>query len=153
MPKRYARTNATPPELVADYLDQRDEDVMQALAAAGAFVALADGRVRAVERDALVEFLDGQRVVPEMSRAEIVDAFDHRVRQFEGGDNIGAVVEALRPLAGLSLSSVVIRTAERVAAADRHVHPNESRAIRLIRQIMASLPTTKLPVARESAGE
>jgi tellurite resistance protein len=148
MAKRYARSNADTPELVADYLDQRDEDVLQALAAAGAFVALADGQVKSIERDALVNFLDGQRLVPDMSRREIGEAFDHRVRQFGGGDSIRGVVEALRPLAGLSLSSVVVRTAERVAAADRHVHPDESHAIRLIRQIMTNLPTSKLPASR-----
>jgi hypothetical protein len=39
------------------------------------------------------------------------------------------VIEALRPLAGLSLTSVVVRTAERVAAADRKIHPSEDKAI------------------------
>jgi len=153
MPKRYARANATPPDLVADYLDQRDEDVMQALAAAGAFVALADGQVKSVERAALVNFLDGQRVVPDMSRDEIGEAFDHRVRQFASGDSIRAVVDALRPLAGLSLSSVVVRTAEQVAAADRHVHPNELHALGLIRRIMTNLPARRLSVTRNSVGE
>jgi hypothetical protein len=50
------------------------------------------------------------------------------------------IVEKLRPLAGLSLASVVIRTAERVAAADRQIHRNELQAIKLIRLFMASLP-------------
>jgi hypothetical protein len=33
-----------------EYLKQREDDVMQALVTAGAFVALADGRVKRVER-------------------------------------------------------------------------------------------------------
>lgn len=150
MAKRYTRSNTTAAEMVADYLDQRDEEVMQALVAAGAFVALADGRVKAVERDELVNFLAGQWVAPETSRHDIGQVFDHRVRQFGGGDNLKIMVEALRPLAGLSLSSLVVRTAERVAAADRHVHPDELQAIRLIRLIMTNLPTKKLPVSRGS---
>jgi hypothetical protein len=51
---------------------------------------------------------------------------------------------------GLSLSSVVVSTAEQVAAADRHMHPNELQAIKLIRLIMTNLPTKKLPVSRGS---
>jgi tellurite resistance protein len=35
----------TTADLVADYLEHRDEEVMQALVAAGALVALADGQL------------------------------------------------------------------------------------------------------------
>jgi hypothetical protein len=41
------------------------------------------------------------------------------------------------------VTSVVIRTAERVAAADRKIHPSEEKAISLIRLIMMSLPANK----------
>jgi tellurite resistance protein len=83
MAKRYTRSNTTTAELVVDYLDQRDEEVMQGLVTAGAFVALADGRVQAIERDELVKFLDGQRVVPAMSKCDIGEVFDCRaVRQW-----------------------------------------------------------------------
>jgi hypothetical protein len=54
-------------------------------------------------------------------------------------------MEALRPLAGLSLASVVVRTAERVAAADRKIHPGELRALKLIRLIMMTLPVERGP--------
>jgi tellurite resistance protein len=64
MTKRYTRSNTTTAELVADYLDQRDEEVMQALVTAGAFVAFADGRVEAIERDELVNYIHRQRLVP-----------------------------------------------------------------------------------------
>ena len=56
-------------------------------------------------------------------------------------------MEALRPLAGLSLASVVVRTAERVAAADRKIHPGELRALKLIRLIMMTLPVERRPIA------
>jgi hypothetical protein len=72
------------------------------------------------------------------------------VRQLEDRDSASVIVETFRPLAGLSLSSVVVSTAERVAAADRHMHPNELQAIKLIRLIMTNLPTKKLPVSRGS---
>jgi tellurite resistance protein len=133
--------------LVADHLDQRDDEVMGALITTGAFVSLADGQVETSERDELVNFLDGRQVVPGMSKREIGEEFDRRVRHLRSGDKIAMVVEALRPLAGLSLSSVVVRIAELVAAADGHIHPNELMAIKLIRLVMITLPTRKLPVS------
>lgn len=72
------------------------------------------------------------------------------MRQLEDRDRASVIVETFRPLAGLSLSSVVVSTAEQVAAADRHMHPNELQAIKLIRLIMTNLPTKKLPVSRGS---
>jgi hypothetical protein len=58
----------------------------------------------------------------------------------EDHDAVTVITERLRPLAGLSLASVVVRTAERIAAADRQIHHNELQAIKLIRLFMASLP-------------
>jgi len=146
----YTGSNTTIAELVADYLDQRDDEVMQALVTAGALVAMADGQVQTIERDELINYVDRQGFVPTVSRQDIAEAFDNRVRQLEERDSTSVIVEAFRPLAGLSLSSVVIRAAERVAAVDRYLHPNELRTIKLIRLIMSTLPTKRLPVSRAS---
>jgi tellurite resistance protein len=137
-------------ELNPDYLDHSDEEVMQALVTAGALVALADGRVEAVERDELLSFIDRQRLVPAISQRGIAEAFDRRVRQLEDRDSADVIVEAFRPLAGLSLASVVVRTAERVAAADRQIHPSELQALKLIRLLLMSLPA-KTPTAASRA--
>ena len=51
MANRYTRSS------IAGDLDHRDEEVMQALVTAGALVALSDGRLEAVERDELVNFI------------------------------------------------------------------------------------------------
>jgi len=56
---------------------------------------------------------------------------------------VNDVVETFRPLAGRSLASVVIRTAERVAAADRNFHAGELRALKLIRLVLMTLPTRR----------
>src|SRR5262249_2742017 len=53
MTNQYTRSSATTAEHMADRLDNRDEDVMEGLVTAGAFVALADGRIEKVERDEL----------------------------------------------------------------------------------------------------
>jgi tellurite resistance protein len=136
MTRRYSRSRARIVEPLAAGLDHGDKEVMQALATAGALVARADGRIDAVERDELVNFVDRQRLVPTISAHDIATAFDSSVRRLEAGDGAHVVAEALRPLAGLSLASVVVRTAERVAAADLQIHSGELEALRLIRRIM-----------------
>jgi tellurite resistance protein TerB len=135
MAKRYTRSTITT-EPVPDGLNHGDEEVMQALVVAGALVALADGRVDTVERDELVKYIDRQRLVPTISQNAIAEAFDSRVQQLEERYNVRAIAEALRPLAGVSWASVVVRTAERVAAADLQIHPRELQALKLIRLMM-----------------
>ena len=141
MANRYPRSS------IADDLDHRDEQVMQALVTAGALVALSDGRLEAVERDELVNFIDERGFVPTISRREIIEAFDNRVRQLEDRDSANTIVETLGRLAGLSLASIVVRTAERVAAADRKIHPGELRTLKLIRLVMMTLPASMPAVA------
>ena len=143
MANRYIRSTTTTAELTADYHDHRDEEVMHALVSAGALVALSDGQLKAVERDELVNFIDQQEFVSTISRYEIAEVFDKRVRQLKDRHSANVIVETLRPLAGLSLASVVLRTAERVAAADRKIHPGELRALKLIRLIMMTLPAKR----------
>src|SRR3982074_566063 len=102
MVDRYTRPSTATAEPAAGHLGHRDDEVMQALVTAGAFVALADGRVEAVERDEFVNFIDRQGFVPSISRHEIARAFDNRVRQLEDRDGADAIAETLRPLAGSS---------------------------------------------------
>jgi tellurite resistance protein len=138
MSQRCDRPSATNSERDSDHRHNRDDTVLHALVTAGAFVALADGRVEAVEREELVNFIERQRFVPSISRQGIRAAFDNRVRQLEDRDSAEVIAEALRPLAGLSLASAVICTATQVAAADRHIHPAEVRALKLIRLVLAA---------------
>jgi tellurite resistance protein len=68
MAKKHKRPSITTVDLVAEYFDQRDERVMQALATTGAFVALADGRVKDIERDELLSYVDAQGLVPTIAQ-------------------------------------------------------------------------------------
>jgi tellurite resistance protein TerB len=147
MAERYIHSSTATAELSTGCLDNRDNEVMRALVTAGALVALADGRVEAVERDELVNYIDRQEFVPTISQHDIAEAFDNRVRQLEDRDTANVIMESFQPLAGLSLASVVVRTAERVAAADRQIHPGELRALKLIRLIMITLPARRPPAA------
>jgi tellurite resistance protein len=119
---------------------------MQGLVTAGALVALPDGEVKTVERAELVNFVDRQGFVPTISQAGIAEAVDNRLRELESRYCTNIIVETLRPLGGLSLASIVIRTAERVAAADRTIHPGELRSLKLIRRVLMILPA-KRPIS------
>jgi tellurite resistance protein len=123
-------------QLVADYLEQRDEQVMQALAAAGAFIALADGRLQDVERQ---ELIDSIRRLGLASTREAAQAFESRLRELVDGSNPEPLIEALRPAAEPSITPLVLRTSARVAAADHEVHPSEVQALDRIRELLASL--------------
>ncbi len=143
MAKQDPRSSNTIAERANDYSAQGDREVMQALVTAGALVALADGQVDAIERDALVDFIDRQRLTPTISQHEIALAFDNRVRQLETRDSVDMIVQAFQPLAGRSLASIVVRTAERVAAADRQIHRGELNALKLIRLLLMTLPNKR----------
>jgi hypothetical protein len=94
----------------------------------------------------LLNFIDRQQLAPTIPRTDIAEVFDRRVQQLEDRDSAEVIIENLRPLVGLSLASVVLRTAQRVAAADRQIHPGELQALELIRLIMTSLSAKGLPV-------
>jgi len=121
-----------------------DEQVVKALVTVGAFVALADGHVDAIERDEAVNYIDRRGLAPTISRQRIAEFFDARARHLEGRDFADLIAEALRPVTALSLTFDVIRIAELVAAADRQVDPNEEQMVRLIRLIAMTSPGPKV---------
>ncbi len=131
------------PAYPAHFNCQCDEEVMQALVMAGAMVAIADGFVAQVERDELVHFIDRQGFVPSISRQRIAAAFDATVRELDDRNAPNVIVEKFRPLSGLSLGSVVMRVAQRVAAADGKLHHRELQAIHLIGLILAEAFVTR----------
>jgi tellurite resistance protein len=121
-----------------------DEQVVKVLVTVGAFVALSDGHVDAIERDEAVNYIDRQVLAPTISRQRIAEFFDARAGHLEDRDFADLIAEALRPVAALSLTFDVVRIAELVAAADRYVDPNEEQMVRLIRLIAMTSPVPKL---------
>jgi tellurite resistance protein len=71
------------PNLAAELRDpfDSDEQVVKALVTVGAFVALADGRLDAIERDEAVRYIDQQQLAPTISRRRIAD-FDGALLTF-----------------------------------------------------------------------
>jgi tellurite resistance protein TerB len=98
-------------------------------------VALADGRLDAIERDEAVNYIERQQLAPTISRQRIAEFFDARARDLEDRDFADLIAEALRPVAALALTFDVVRIAELVAAADRRLDSNEAQVIKLIRLI------------------
>jgi hypothetical protein len=107
-------------------------------------VAHADGRLDEIERDETANYIHRQQLAPTISRERIAEFFDARARHLAGRDFGDLIADALRPVAALSLTFDVVRIAELVAAADRHVDPNEARVVRLLRLITMSSPEPRL---------
>ena len=121
-----------------------DEQVVKVLVTVGAFVALSDGHVDAIERDEAVNYIDRQGLAPTISRQRIAEFFDARAGHLEDRDFADLIAEALRPVAALSLTFDVVRIAELVAAADQHLVPNEAQVLRIIRLITMPFPEPKV---------
>ena len=110
---------------------------------AAAFAALADGHAEDVERDELLSYIEEHDLVPTIAKQEIVEAFDNRLREIEDSGSAKVIVEAFRPLVGRSPSSFLVRVAERVAAADGYLHPNEMQTIEIVRLIVTNARSSR----------
>ena len=133
------------------------EQAAAALVIAGALVAVADRRVAAVERDEVIRFIRDRKLAPHIGDARLAALFDELAERLAQPDFANVVIETLRPVSDLPLSSHLIDLSERVAAADEDVHPHEVQAIKLLRLLTLVLPRSKpvqgLRDARASSGE
>jgi len=123
-----------------------NEQAAVALVIAGALVAVADRRVSPVERDEVIRFIRDRGLAPHMSDDRLFAIFDELAERLEEPDFANVVIDNLRPVSDLSLSSHLMELSERVAAADEDVHPHEVQAIKLLRLLTLVLPRAK-PVA------
>ena len=78
-----------------------------------------------------------------MSDDRLFAIFDDLAERLEEPDFANVVIDALRPIANLPLSSHLMELSERVAAADEDVHPHELQAIKLLRLLTLVLPRAK----------
>ena len=94
-----------------------------------------------------MHYIDGRQIAPTISRHRIAEFFEVRARRLQDADFADLIIDGLRPAAALSLSSELLRIAERVAAADLHVASKEAQIIALLRLIMMTVPEpgTRLP--------
>lgn len=140
MPNRNTRNRLTPAEIMAAYLDDRNDELLDAVVTAAAVVARADGRITPVERGLLLDFMDRNGFLSVFTCSEILDAFERRVRQFDERGGAEEAVDDLGRLAGRSPARLVIAAGKRVAAADGHLHPRELHILQRIRRALAAPP-------------
>jgi tellurite resistance protein len=135
----------TPAGIIAASLRDLENELLDAVVTAAALVARADGWVDAVEREQLLDFLDVNEFMSVFTRAEILDAFDRRIRELREPDGIVAALgrlqrQSARSLAR-SLTSLVVDASEQVAAADCRLDPREQRVLQLIRSALHVHPS------------
>lgn len=140
MPNRNARNRLTPAEIMAAYLDDRNDELLDAVVTAAALVARADGRIEPVERGLLLDFMDRNGFLSVFTGSEILDAFERRVRQFDEHGGAEAAVDDLGRLAGRSPARLVIGVGKHIAAANGQPHPRELQILQLIRHALGIPP-------------
>ena len=120
-----------------------NEQAAAALIIAGALVAVADRRVSPVERDEVIRFIKDRGLAPHIGDDRLFAMFDELAERLEEPDFANVVIDTLRPVSNMSLSSHLMELSERVAAADEDVHPHEVQAIKLLRLLTLVLPRAK----------
>jgi tellurite resistance protein len=142
MPNRNTRDRrgTTPTEILAAYLDDRNDELLDAVVTAAALVARADGRIEPVERGLLVDFMDRNGFLSVFTRAEILDAFERRLRQFDERGGTEAAIGSLGRFAGRSPARFVVGASEHVAAASGRLQAGELRVLRFIRRVALGAP-------------
>ncbi|WP_128924981.1 TerB family tellurite resistance protein [Bradyrhizobium guangxiense] len=128
-----------------------NEQAAAALVIAGALVAVADRRVSPVERDEVIRFIRDRKLAPHLDDERLFAMFDALAERLEEPDFANVVIDTLRPVSDMPLSSHLMELSERVAAADEDVHPHEVQAIKLLRLLTLVLPRAK-PVVATAAG-
>jgi tellurite resistance protein len=128
----------TQAEIMAAYMSDREDELLDAVVTAAALVARADGWTDPVERGQLLDFLNRNGLLSTFTRAEILDIFEYRLRQLEERRGAEMAADTLLRLAGRSPARLVIGAGEDVAAADGSLHPGELRALQLIRLALAA---------------
>lgn len=128
-----------------------NEQAAVALVIVGALVAVADRQVSPLERDEVVRFIRDRKLAPHISDDRLYAMFDELAERLEEPDFANVVIDNLRPVSDLSLSSHLMELSERVAAADEDVHPHELQAIKLLRLLTLVLPRAK-QVTPDGAG-
>jgi tellurite resistance protein len=131
-----------------------------AMIAAAAAMALADGRADPAEHRGLLRFLKQNKMLLSLGRADTIERYLAEVgratarqcsAQSGGAHSPGAqqptgehlwqdLADRLRPLAGMQAAHLVAAAAAFVAAADGVVHPGEVELLRSLREALGLEP-------------
>jgi tellurite resistance protein len=130
---------------MAAYLEDREDELLDAVITAAALVARADGWIQHVECGQLLDFLDREELLSVFSREEALDAFRRCIRELREPGGPTAAVERLRRHAGRAPVRLVVGVGEEVAAADCRLDPREERILAVIRTAVGAQPSPLAP--------
>ena len=119
-------------ELADELEEEVGEDLIEALAAAAALVAFADGVPSAEEREELLGVFEEEDRLTDIDLDDLFDAFDDYAERF-GEDAVAAEGEALTAVAvfddAQELGRLIVRAALAVASTDGVLSPAEEKAV------------------------
>ena len=145
------RWDMAPAEIMAAYLEDREDELLDAVVTSATLVARADGWVQPVERSQLFDFLDRKQLLSLYTSNEVLDVFERCVRELREPKGPAAALERLRRYAGQPLARSLVEIAEEVAAADCRLDDREQRILHLIRTVLHP-PSSPSPSLRNRAG-
>ena len=140
MPSRNNQNRSERTKIAA--ADLRDDELLDALTSAGAIIACADGWIERAERDALADFMEHNGFLSALTRAEILDAFDRRLRQFAAHGGVEAALDSIGRYAGRAPARLMIDASRRVAEADGALDDREIHFLQRI-HIALGAPSTR----------
>ena len=133
------RSPRPPSDLAADAAEFREPAFRDALIAAVALVAHADGVPSPAERSRFLSFMEDDPALATFSREAVLDELAAHEANYRFDPEIGALMakEKLAPIAGRTrLCSALVRICRAVIPADGVIHPAEHRALAEIRSVL-----------------
>lgn len=139
-------------ELADELEEEAGEDLVEALAAATAMVAFADGVPSAEEREQLLSVFEEEDRLTEIDLDDLFDAFDDYAERF-ADDASAAESEVLTAVAVFDdspeLGRLIVRSALAVASTDGVLGPAEEKAVgRLCDVLGLEIDEIRKPVHR-----
>lgn len=126
------RWRARRAEIVAAYLELREDEILDAVVSAAAVVARADGWVQEVERGQLLDFVDREELLSVFAREDAVAHFERCVREVREPGGSSAAIERLGRHRDSRAAPLIVKIGEEVAAADCRLDPREQLVLQRI---------------------
>ncbi len=129
----------TPVAVATEAAIARNGDFMEALVAAGALIAHADGEMAGAERRRLLGLVRSHATLSVFSREQIVDEMAVHEANFRLDPEVAQILarEKLMPIAGQpKLSRLVVNACREIMPADGVLHPAEYRVLGEIRAML-----------------
>lgn len=130
-------------EIMNAYLEDREDDLLDAVVTCAALIARADGWVDPVERQQLLDFLERNEFLLLFTNEQVRDSFERRVRDLREPGGAVAALARIRRHAGCASARMVVAVGEEVASADCRIDPREQRALQLIRASLEARPAPR----------